>query len=151
MGDWPCIQLLAYLEDPSDDDVGVMMQLVDALKQRQWHPMAPELVNEVDPAAATQPDDEPLWTLGISLQILSPRGAGGVALGQDEDQRQFRQVEDFLRSIGEFSRNSKRTVVISYDENDIGEIAAGRTSKSITKGLLDPWRQAVGLQDGRSN
>lgn len=143
MGEWPRIQLLAYLMEPTDSDLESLAELITRIGGRHWYPSPPLVIDQVDEPNASNPHDHPIRTLGILLEVMSPSSASGELLDIARDRQQLEHVEQLLEVIEEFSRETGAAWMIAYDSRDVGMIVNGIADRSISLGLLQPWKEAV--------
>jgi len=131
------LYLLFAVEEPDPVAVGAVALLVEELNRaRAWSLGELAFVNEIDEDAGSEPNDVPVWTVGGALPLSRPSGDLG------RERSQFADVE-FL--IGRLCAWSERgySLVVEYDNEEIGSITGGVADSSLHDGLLGEWRKAL--------
>lgn len=111
-------KILAYIsEDVPDTAVVDLQDAAARLRKGPWTLGPPGIVDETDDSTATQPGDEPVRTIGLTLPVSGPNETPGTS--RDE-------VKRFVDGV-------------QFGSVYVGEIAAGRADRGVLEGLLMNW------------
>jgi hypothetical protein len=131
------VHLLFAAEDADSDSAEAVASLVRSLKQqREWTYGEIAVVDDLDEASATQPDDAPIPTLGGILKLTRPTGH------HVDERSQYEDVEFLVDRLCEFS-DSGHALVVEYEGEELGEIRDGRADASLREGLLGVWSERL--------
>jgi hypothetical protein len=120
--------ILAYLSaDYSEAHVVSLRLLVESLGAATWSRGAPQFIDDV---ARTQPEDEPLRTVGLQVLVSEPGDQPPTPV--DEPTR-------LLEALAKFSGVHLVDLEVQYGEEVIGAIFNGVLDRGIREGLLGAW------------
>lgn len=124
-------QLLAYFSDDfDDDDVSAMGDLaVELAATGEWTVAPPAFVDETDDSSSTQPDDEPIRTVGAVLPLTYDGGPTAPV----------RDLTAFVDALVAFSVAREVPFELELDGTFVGEIRDGAPDALIRDGLLATW------------
>ena len=135
------VQLLFAIEQADSDSAEVIASLVRGLNEQQkWTHGKIVFVDDLDEVSATQPDDEPVRTLGGVLTLTQP------TRDHADESSQYAEVEFLVDRLCEFS-NGGHTLVIEYDGEEIGEIRDGRADTSLRDGCSESGEKYSGSNE----
>lgn len=124
--------LLVWLSDEFDEsDVAALRRVNDELaRSRRWTVRPPEFVDETDSSSCTAPDDEPVRTVGVVLDVTEP---DCVPCTSREE------ATAFIDALTEFSGRRGLEMEAQLGDTYAGEIRAGVPDRLIREGLLATW------------
>ena len=126
------VQLLAYIgEDFADADVAALADVVAEMRPgAEWTLDAPQLVDEVDETSCSAPEDQPIRTTGVLLQVSEPGESPSTAVGE---------VEAFFKAVSAFSRTRRLSMEVQLGDTFVGDVTAGELGDGIREGSLEAW------------
>ena len=114
-------------------------QLVLALSQApEFIGAELEYVDSTDDTACTLPEDVPIRTLGIHLQVSDRKS------NQDVQRRDLQRVRRLIEALSQYSSNRNISFESELDGDPCGGIVGGRVSKSLQVGLIESWESSLG-------
>jgi len=124
--------LLVWLSDEFDEaDAAALRQVVAELAEsRSWTVSPPEYVDETDASSCTAPEDEPVRTVGVVLDVTDPDCVPGTSR---------EEAAAFIEALAAFSRQSGLEMEVQLGQTFAGEIRAGVPDRLVREGLLATW------------
>ena len=139
----PKVSILIYLDDPTDDDPPrIQSALERAAAARPWLTESPEFVDVTEDAGATRPEDVPIRTVGVSLDVTDTRDRS-MPLDLKRDGIELQDFEALLAIVTDYSKEHSKTWTLLYDGCHVGSIENGVIDQYVADGLLKPWRAVV--------
>jgi hypothetical protein len=132
------IPVAFYIEEPTVEAVAELQALVHDLNSaREWTAGTVAFVNEVDADSITQPEDEPIWSLGGTLWLDEPSR-------DSHDRKQLEDVSFLISRLCGFSAATGYDLVVEYNREAVGWIENGRADRGLTEVLLREWDIGLG-------
>ena len=130
--------ILFFVYGDIDNDLAPEIEpLVERLtKARKWLIAPPQFVDSIE--EPENPIDEPIRTLGGHFEIFSALPPN--RLSPEIDKVHLSEVETTVDMLLAFSKEKQMTFQIELDGQLVGEIENGSPDRSLTDGLLNPWR-----------
>jgi hypothetical protein len=124
--------LLVYLSgDFSEADVTAFGTAVRELgRSQRWTLEAPELIDQTDASSCTQPEDQPIRTLGARLPVTGPEEVPGTPV---------QEVRALIEGLASLSRSRSLEMEVQLDNTYVGEICSGVIDRLLREGLLERW------------
>jgi uncharacterized protein with von Willebrand factor type A (vWA) domain len=123
--------LLCYFEPETDLSPEMRRRIVDLVERlRGTQVPTAELIDEIDAEEPTDPEDEPLMTFGIWLEMAP----------SDPERQSFDATYAVLDGVRRLTVDNDDAFTVEWDGESIGSICRGTFSKGIEEGLLKPWR-----------
>jgi hypothetical protein len=132
--------LFALVPNFTEAEVARVRDEVEAIALvRSWALAPPEFVDETDSSSCSLPEDQPIRTVGCVLFV--PREAAS----KEQDRVALEDVEAVLEMFRVLSSETHVEVEVQIDETVVGSIEDGVLDRSISQGLLEPWKSALNL------
>jgi len=143
--DHPRLPLLFALEgDPSDEHAAALRAVVrELVGLRAWSVGVPRFVDEVDDSSCTLPEDVPIRTVGVFVEVYSGFPPWGDRLPAAVDRSQYEDVRVLVERLAQFSREIDDDIVVEFEGEAIGWIEDGKPDRGLAVGLLGEWRRTV--------
>jgi hypothetical protein len=124
--------LLTWLSaDFEASDAAALHELVAAMATTErWTLTPPIFVDETDDSSCTQPEDEPIRTIGALLT---------VTLRDASPATPVEEVQRFLDAMAEFSARRGVDMEIELDATHAGRIRNGVIDDVAREGLIATW------------
>lgn len=124
--------LLIWLSaDFRADDVDALRELVATMvATARWTLTPPSFVDETDDSSCTQPEDEPIRTVG-SLLTVTLRDASPAT--------PVEEVQRFLEAMAAFAAQRGLDIEIELDATHAGRIQNGVIDDVAREGLIATW------------
>lgn len=136
--------VLFFLEENEDTLASQMEEMVADLGNRcDWVLGRPVFIDQAEPAE--QSGDFPIRTVGGYFEIHSRFGGDGERLSRDVDTRHYKEVNAAVEAMRAFSELFNAEIGFEIAGERVGSIRAGRPSRFLIDGLLEPWRATLGL------
>lgn len=145
MKPYPTQQLVFYVDEEADDSIrNAVHEMIEELSSaREWLLGPPEFIDEVDDPETDSAEDLPIETVGGVLEIYS--ALAPISLLKDLDAMHYREVVAIVEAVKKISRSEKITFDFELDGVFVGLVKDGKINKTLQSGLLDPWREHLGL------
>ena len=140
----PRQEFLFYIEDDlSAPLVDAMRLAVERLhSRRDWVIAPPVFVDTVDSPANSE-IDEPIRTVGGTLELYSALPPWGDQLPKSLDRAHLEEIEIVILTLRKLSEEFDIEIACELDGVQVGWISSGVLSKGLEHGLLGPWRAAI--------
>ncbi len=129
----PTEQLLVFLvSEPTSETIDAVRSLGATFQRGRWTLGPPAFVDETDASSCSQPEDEPIRTVGFVLEVTPTRVDGPSTPAAE--------VERFLQPFAQLRvSDANLEFEVEYRGIYVGTIAAGKLDRSLVDGLLKPW------------
>ena len=133
--------LLFFLSSEyADLDISKLDGVVTGLASSgSWVLGPPRFIDEVEEAESSNPEDEPIRTVGGFLELHPP----SEQLPKDIERAHYREIERVVGALTKFGEETGCEIELELDGSFVGDIKNGVPSELITCGLLEEWRKAL--------
>lgn len=110
------------------------------LPQVAWRTRAPLWVNETDDSSCSRPEDQPIRTVGVFLE-LTP--APSPELTVEADEGEVADARAVIALGAHLSGEKGLPFVVELGGEPVGRIARGVPDEWVTEGLLGEWERGL--------
>jgi hypothetical protein len=144
MEKFPTQKLMFYVTQDIDESVrGVVRELIEKLStSREWLLGPPTFIDTID--YPENPEvDLPIETVGGVLKIYS--ALTSIPLPIDLDIKNYHEVVAVVEAVQKISSSENLDFDFELDGNFVGSIGDGDIDKTMQVGLLNAWREHLGI------
>lgn len=125
-------QLLAYFSgDFTNRDAGDLRVLLEGLlAQGEWARGAPEFIDQLEEDSRTRPEDEPVRTVGVRLEVSEPG---------ENPSTPVNDATRLVEALAGFSLKHGVEFEFQLDGTFVGEVRNGEADRLLRDGLLARW------------